>query len=99
VLLEAAIAAGFYALAVPFGYLSRWVKDWQPPWKKWAAFLGLVHTPVLPLIVFARTAHPAFEYEALLVVVLLSGHLTGVLTWRLRKGKTAPAGTATAGGE
>lgn len=91
VLLEAALAVGFYALAIPFGYLSRRVKDWEPPTKKWAAFLGLVHAPVVPLIVFARTAHPAWEFEALLVAVLLSGHVTGVLVWRLRKPQAAAA--------
>jgi len=92
VLLEAATAAGFYALAIPFGYLSRRVKGWTPAWKKWTAFLGLVHTPVVPLIIFVRMAHPPLEYELLLVAVLLSGHATGVLAWRLRK----PAAAASA---
>ncbi len=86
-LLETSIALGFYALAMPFGYLSRRVKGWTPAWKKWTAFLGLVHTPVVPLILFVRTAHPTIEYEVLLVVVLLSGHLTGLLAWRLRHSK------------
>jgi hypothetical protein len=91
VLLEAAIAAGFYLLAIPFGYTSRFVKGWTPAWKKWTAFLGLVHTPVVPLIVFVRTAHPPMEFELLLVAVLLCGHGTGILAWRLRKGTSAKA--------
>lgn len=95
-LLEAAIAVGFWALAVPFGYLSRWVKDFEPPTKKWGAFLALVHAPVVPLIAFARLAHPAWEFEALLVAVLLSGHVSGVLVWRLRQGQSATAATPAA---
>ncbi len=90
-LLEASIAVGFYALAVPFGYMSRWVKHWTPAWKKWTAFLALVHSPVVPLILFVRLAHPTFEYEVLLVAVLLSGHTTGALAWRLRHRQVAPS--------
>jgi prepilin signal peptidase PulO-like enzyme (type II secretory pathway) len=85
VLLEAALALGFYLLAIPFGYLSRRVKRSSlDPYRKWPLFLGIVHTPVLPLIVFARLAHPVFEFELALVGILLLGHLTGVLAYGRR---------------
>ena len=81
-LAEAAIALGFYLLAIPFGYLSRRVK--RSPLdavRKWPLFLGVVHAPVLPLIVFARLARPEFEFELALVAIVLLGHLTGVLAY------------------
>ena len=81
-LAEAAIALGFYLLAIPFGYLSRRVKRSSlDAVRKWPLFLGVVHAPVLPLIVFARLARPEFEFELALVAIVLLGHLTGVLAY------------------
>jgi len=85
VLLEAALALGFYLLAVPFGYLSRHAKRSSlDPYRKWPLFLGIVHAPVLPLIIFARLARPEFDFELALVGVVLLGHLTGVLAYGRR---------------
>jgi len=82
VLAEAAIALRFYLLAIPFGYLSRRVKRSSlDAVRKWPLFLGVVHAPVLPLIVFARLARPEFEFELALVAIVLLGHLTGVLAY------------------
>jgi hypothetical protein len=90
VLVEAALALGFFLLAIPFGYLSRRVKrSALDSYRKWPLFLGVVHAPVLPLIIFARLAHPEFEFELALVGVVLLGHLTGVLAYGRR---FAPAG-------
>ena len=84
-LLEAALAVGFYLLAIPFGYLSRRVKrSALDAYRKWPLFLGVVHVPVLPLIVFARLARPEFDFELALVGVVLLGHLTGVLAYGRR---------------
>jgi len=97
VILEALITAGFFALAVPFGYLSRTVKRSSlPPAKKWPLFLGVVHTPVLPLIAFAKLGDLTFEFEALLVAFVLTGHATGILVHRLRGGSPGPAPEAAA---
>lgn len=94
-LVEAALVIGFYLLAIPFGYLSRRVKrSALDSYRKWPLFLGVVHAPVLPLIIFARLAHPEFEFELALVGIVLLGHLTGVLAygWRLTL-EGAPAAT------
>ncbi len=83
VLFEAAVAVGFFALAVPFGYLSRTVK--QSAWaqvKKWSVFLGLVHAPVVPLIVFVKWSDVSIEFELLLVALVLCGHVAGILAHR-----------------
>ncbi len=93
-LAEAATAAGFFALAIPFGYLSRRVRGWEPPAKKWAVFLGLVHTPVVPLIVYVKLAAPPWEFEALLVAVVLCGHVAGVLAHRALATRAASAAPA-----
>jgi len=96
VLVEAALALGFYLLAIPFGYLSRRVKRSSlDPYRKWPLFLGVVHTPVLPLIIFARLAHPEFDFELALVGIVLLGHLTGVLAYGRRMALAgAPASVA-----
>lgn len=90
-LIEAALLGAFFALAIPFGFLSRVLKQRVTGWAKWPAFLGCVHAPVVPLIVFVRLAHPTFEFEVALVVFLLLGHLTGVLAHRHLKGALAAA--------
>jgi len=95
VLLEALIVLGFYSLAIPFGYMSRLAKKLEPAWKRWTIYLGLVHSPVVPLIIFVRLAHPDFMFEVLLVGIVLSGHTTGVLVHRfMRKAAPAPAPVA-----
>jgi hypothetical protein len=96
VLLEAALLGAFFALAIPFGYLSRVFKQRIKGWAKWPAFLGLVHAPVVPLIVFVRVAHPEFEFEVALVAFLLLGHLTGVLAHRHLKPAIETAGAPAA---
>lgn len=84
-LLEALAALGFFAAAVPFGYLSRTVKQSaMPAVKKWPTFLGLVHAPVVPLIIFVKLEDVAIEFELLLVGLVLLGHLAGVLLHRQR---------------
>jgi hypothetical protein len=82
VFVEALTALGFFLLAIPFGYLSRRVKrSTLDAYRKWPLFLGVVHAPVLPLIVFARMARPDFDFELGLVGVVLLGHLVGVLAF------------------
>jgi hypothetical protein len=95
VLFEAAVAVGFFALSVPFGYLSRTVKQsaW-PPVKKWSVFLGLVHTPVIPLIVFVKVVDVSIEFELLLVALVLCGHVAGILAHRQLHAARAPAPAA-----
>ena len=91
-LLEALAAVGFFAAAVPFGYLSRTVKQSaMPAVKKWPVFLGLVHTPVFPLIVFVKLVEVSIEFELLLVGLVLLGHLAGVLLHRQRAAVAARA--------
>ena len=90
-LLEAALAAGFFLLAVPFGFLSRIVRRRLTGWSKWPAFLGAVHAPVVPLIVFVRLASPTFEFELSLVAFVLLGHTAGVLASRRRAASSLPA--------
>lgn len=91
-LLEAFLTVGFFALAIPFGYLSRTVKRSElPAFKKWPLFLGVVHTPVLPLILFVKLSEVTIEFEVLLVAVVLLGHLTGVLAHRQRRAVLARA--------
>jgi hypothetical protein len=95
VLLEAALAAGFFALSVPFGYLSRRVKNGAlVPAKKWSLFLGVVHAPVLPLIVIAKLGIVGGEFELLLAGLILAGHATGVLAHRRYSVKPAPTAAA-----
>jgi hypothetical protein len=92
VLFEALLCAGFFALAIPFGFLSRRVKQSKlSAVKKWPLFLGIVHTPVLPLIAFVKVFEVTIEFELLLVAVLLSGHTAGVLLHRRLVPKAAPA--------
>ena len=90
-LVETLIAAAFLGMSVPCGYISRRFRDWEPWWKKWAVYLGVVHAPVIPLIAFVKLAGPAWEFEALLVAVVLVGHVTGVLAWRARNPQRAVA--------
>lgn len=83
-LLEASLLAAFFLLAIPFGFLSRIVRRRLTGWTKWPAFLGVVHAPVVPLIVFVRLADPAWEFELALVAFVLLGHATGVMAHRHR---------------
>ncbi len=86
---------GFFALALPFGYLSRTVKNRPfPPVKKWSLFLGAVHAPVLPLIVLAKLGAVGGEVELLLVGLILAGHTAGVLAHRRFSPKSAPTAAA-----
>jgi hypothetical protein len=94
VLLEASLLAGFFLFAIPFGYLSRIVRRRLTGWPKWPAFLGVVHGPVVPLIIFVRLAGPVFEFELALVVFVLLGHTTGVLGHR-HYNTAAPRSAAT----
>lgn len=92
VLYEALLAAGFFALAIPFGFLSRRVKNSTlTAVKKWSAFLGVVHAPVVPLIVFVKLVSVSVELELLLVAVVLAGHAAGVLAHRRRNPRPGPA--------
>ena len=94
-LLEAALAGGFFALAIPFGYLSRSVKRGTlAPVKKWPLFLGVVHAPVVPLIVLAKLDLVAGEFELLLVALILAGHTAGVLAHRWKWPSSTPAAAA-----
>jgi len=96
VLEEAALLGAFFALALPFGYLSRVFKQRIKGWAKWPAYLGAVHAPVVPLIVFVRIARPSFEFELALVAFVLLGHLTGVLAHRHFKPTLDVAGASPA---
>jgi hypothetical protein len=99
VLLEALVAAGFFALAIPFGYLSRIVKRSSlDAYRKWPLFLGVVHTPVVPLIAYVNLVEVTLESELLLVAVVLSGHATGVLVHRQRAALLARAAAPAAAG-
>jgi hypothetical protein len=90
-LFEAALAAGFFALAIPFGFLSRRVRASKlDAVKKWPLFLLIVHTPVFPLIALVKLAEVSFDFELVLVVVVLAGHTAGVLVHRFLRGKPAP---------
>ena len=96
-LTEALITAGFFLLAIPFGFLSRRVKQSKlPAMQKWPVFLGVVHTPVVPLILFVKMMEVTFEFELVLVAIVLLGHTTGVLIHRRVKGIAAVAAVAAA---
>lgn len=82
---EAWLLLGFFALAIPFGALSMVVRRWKPWWKKWPVFLGVVHTPVVPLILWAKFTGPVLELELAAVAALLLGHATGASIFRFRK--------------
>jgi hypothetical protein len=95
VLLEAALCVGFFALALPFGYLSRTVKNGNlAPVLKWSLFLGVVHAPVVPLIVLAKLGAVGGEVEVLLAALILCGHAAGVLAHRRWVGRPAPVAAA-----
>ncbi len=82
-LFEALLAGGFFALAMPFGYLSRRVKGSRlDALKKWPLFLGVVHAPVIPLILLVKLSEMSVEFEVALVAVVLLGHAAGVLVHR-----------------
>lgn len=96
-LLEALLAAGFFALAFPFGYLSRRAKGSKlDAVKKWPLFLALVHAPIVPLILLVKLSQVSGELEVALVAVILLGHTAGVLVHRQRNPRPAslqqPAG-------
>ncbi len=90
-LFEALLTGGFFALALPFGYLSRRVKGSKlDAMEKWPLFLGVVHAPVVPLILLVKLAEVTVELEVVLVAVVLLGHAAGVLVHRQRN--PVPAG-------
>jgi len=100
VLVEALLAAGFFALAMPFGYLSRKVKGSSlKAVKKWPLFLGVVHAPVVPLILLVKLAEVSLELEVALVAVVLLGHTAGVLVHRQTRARSATAPKAAAAEE
>lgn len=93
-LYEALLAAGFFALAMPFGFLTRRAKNSQlSAAKKWPLVLAIVHTPVVPLILLVKLAEVSVDFEILLVAVVLGGHATGVLIHRRIFPKPAAAAT------
>lgn len=92
VLFEALLTGGFFALALPFGYLSRRVKGSRlDAVKKWPLFLAVVHAPVVPLILLVKLSEMSVELEVALVAVVLLGHAAGVLVHRHRSALRAAA--------